>query len=149
MWQDELRGIVKELDIQDRVIFTGHINHRELQAAYARCEMTLLPSLLEGFGLVVIESWLYRKPTIVSSRAGVADIITEGENGCLFDPGDIAGLAKKMRALLDDPETGARLGKGGYDSSKKCTLEEGMKREADILTALIGGQTSRGNQNAI
>ena len=148
-WLGKLRDLAKRLRIEDRVVFTGHINHRELQAAYERCEMTLLPSLLEGFGLVVIESWLYKKPTIVSSKAGVADIIVEGENGCLFDPGDIDGFARKILTLLKNTEEAIRLGKGGFDSSKKCTLNEGTKQESEILISLIGGQTRRDGQDAL
>jgi glycosyltransferase involved in cell wall biosynthesis len=148
-WQDRLSGLARRLKVQDRVVFTGHIDHRELQAAYERCELTLLPSRLEGFGLVVIESWLYRKPAIVSSKAGVADIIVEGQNGLLFDPGDIDGLAGKIVTLLKDPETGARLGKAGYDSSKKCTLEEGLKQESEILECLISGQSRSDGRHAL
>jgi len=139
-WKDELLRLVRELGVQDRVVFTGHISHRELEAAYTRCDMTLLPSHLEGFGLVVIEGWLYGKPAIVSSGAGVADIIVEGENGFLFDPGDTEGLAEKVRGLLEDPETAARLGRGGHHSSEKCSLEEGLKRESEVLGALMGNR---------
>lgn len=148
-WLGKLRGLVKRLGIEDRVVFTGHINHRELQAAYERCELTVLPSLLEGFGLVVIESWLYKKPAIVSSRAGVADIIIEAENGCLVDPGEIDELAGKMSALLEKPKEAARLGECGFESAKKCTLEEGIRQESEILLGLLNGETRTGGQDAI
>jgi glycosyltransferase involved in cell wall biosynthesis len=148
-WLDKLRHLVKRLKLEDRVIFTGHINQRELQAAYERCEMTLLPSLMEGFGLVVIESWLYKKPAVVSSRSGVADIIIDGDNGYLADPNDIDEFAKRIVALLKDPKLASRLGEGGHESSKKCTLDEGIKNEAEMLRGLISGKTVKGDKDAI
>ncbi len=139
-WLEKLKRLVRRLKLEERVVFTGHINQRELQAAYERCEVTLLPSLMEGFGLVVIESWLYKKPAVVSSRAGVADMIIDGENGCLADPEDIDAFTGKIVALLKDPGRASRLGVRGYETSKKCTLDEGTKNESEMLRDLLGGK---------
>jgi len=148
-WLGKLRRLVKRLHLEDRVVFTGHINHRELQAAYERCEMTLLPSHLEGFGLVVIESWLYKRPAVVSSSAGVADIIVDGENGYLADPGDAGAFAGRITTLLKDPDLAARLAERGLESSKKCVLEEGLRQESSMLLGLLGGQERQGDTHVV
>ena len=148
-WLRKLKHLVKRLKLEDRVVFTGHIDQRELQAAYERCEITLLPSLMEGFGLVVIESWLYKKAAVVSSRAGVADLVVDGENGYLADPTDLDAFAKKIVTLLKDPDLTARLGEGGFETSKKGTLDEGTKNESEMLRDLLGGKIVKGDENAV
>lgn len=135
-WLGQMRELAKALGAQDRVIFTGHLNHKELQAAYERCELTILPSILEGFGLVVIESWLYRKPTIVSNRAGVAELVKHGENGLLFNPDDSDELAGKLRSLLLDADLASTLGENGYRTSRICSLEKGAKLETEVMLGL-------------
>ncbi|MEM2889730.1 MAG: glycosyltransferase family 4 protein [Candidatus Hadarchaeum sp.] len=137
-WLAELRELAKSLGLENRVIFTGHLTHAELQAAYERCELTILPSVLEGFGLVVIESWLYKKPPIVSANAGISELIKHGENGLIFNPNDPADLADKLFYLLSDQNLSRILGENGYNSSRKCSLEEGVKAEFELMRKLVG-----------
>lgn len=137
-WLAELKELVRSLGLQDKVIFTGHLTHAELQAAYERCELTILPSILEGFGLVVIESWIYRKPTIVSANAGISELIKHGENGLLFDPNDPTDLADKIFSLLSDKELSLALSENGYMTSRQCSLEEGVKAEFELMRRLVG-----------
>jgi len=142
-WLSQLRELVKAQGVEDRVIFTGYLTHKELQAAYERCELTILPSVLEGFGLVVIESWLYKKPTIVSSMAGVAELINHGENGLLFDPNNPDDLAHNLSAVLSDQNLASALGKNGYKASRQCSLERGMKSEAQVMLDLVGSMVAK------
>lgn len=142
-WLSQLRELVKAQGVEDRVIFTGYLTHKELQAAYERCELTILPSVLEGFGLVVIESWLYKKPTIVSSMAGVAELINHGENGLLFDPNNPDDLAHNLSAVLSDQNLASALGENGYKASRQCSLERGMKSEAQVMLDLVGSMVAK------
>jgi len=138
LWLSRLRELVVEMKVENRVVFTGHLTHAELQAAYERAELTILPSVLEGFGLVVIESWLYKKPTIVSSAAGVAEIINHGENGLLFNPGDPKDLADKIATALSNENLLLSLGDNGYNTSHQYSLEQGTKSEVELMIDLVG-----------
>jgi len=142
-WLSELRELVRKLGMEDRVVFTGHLTHAELQAAYERCELTILPSVLEGFGLVVIEGWLYKKPAIVSSEAGIAELIKHGENGLIFNPRDPSDLADKLSAVLSDQNLALALGENGYKTSQQCSLEKGVKAEAELMQGLVGSEGTR------
>jgi glycosyltransferase involved in cell wall biosynthesis len=132
-WRSYLEEFAVSLGIRDRVVFTGHISQRELEALYERCSFTVLPSVREGFGLVVVESWLFEKPTIVSVRAGVADLVRDGENGLLFDPGNSGSLDRQMRRLLRDPgATCRRLGEAGHTTARLCTLSAAVRHETRL-----------------
>lgn len=137
-WRGYLEGLSRRLGIGTRVIFTGHLSQKELDAMYERSKFTVLASVREGFGLVVIESWLHQKACLVTERAGVAELIREGENGLLFNPDDTAGMAEKMRMLLDESELANHIGSSGYETSRLCSMEEGLKAETKVIKELAG-----------
>ncbi|MCI4350785.1 MAG: glycosyltransferase family 4 protein [Thermoplasmata archaeon] len=139
-WRSHLEALVKKLGLGRRVIFTGHLPQRELDCFYEAARFTVLPSVQEGFGLVVVESWLHRKPTIVTCRAGIAELVHDGRNGLLVDPDQPKKLAEKMHRLLaDDGELGRRLGREGYKASKRCTVDAAAPAEAKLLREVTGG----------
>lgn len=137
-WRTRLHGLAEQLGIADRVIFTGHVTQAELDALYERCRFTVLPSTNEGFGLVVVESWLHRRPAIVTVRAGISELIEDGKNGLLFDPDIPSDLARQMRRLLADPEElGAHLVRSGRATARKCSLDEAARAESLLLERLL------------
>jgi glycosyltransferase involved in cell wall biosynthesis len=137
-WRSHLEETARSLGIAERVTFTGHVSQAELDGLYERCAFSVLPSVYEGFGLVVIESWLHHKPAIVTDRAGVAELITDGENGLLFDPEDPAALERKMRRLLRDRGTLRRtLGENGYGTARFCTIDEAVTTESRLVGQVV------------
>jgi len=137
VWRERLETLANELNIQDNVIFAGHLSQKELDAMYERCSFTVLPSVKEGFGLVVVESWLHSKATIVTSEAGIAELVEDGKNGMLVDPVDTEELASRMAKLLSDKESTRRMGEVGLTTSKLCSMEEGLKSETRAIDELL------------
>lgn len=138
-WLWYLRECVEKEGLERNVVFAGYLPEKELGVAYAMCDAFILPSVREGFGLVVIEAWLYKKPVIVSSYAGVADLIVDGVNGLLFDPNNIEQLTSRIIEVLTDEELAETLGKRGFETSKLCYIDEGIKKEAEVLSKYLGG----------
>ncbi len=137
-WKAHLEETAHRLGVAERVIFTGHVGQDALDCFYERAQFTVLPSVNEGFGLVVVESWLHRRPALVTDRAGIAELIDDGTNGILFDPDDIGSLARKMRELLDDDGTlSARIARNALVTAKLCTITRAARAEADLLAATI------------
>jgi glycosyltransferase involved in cell wall biosynthesis len=136
-WLEKLKSLAKRLGIEDNVVYTGHVSQEDLNAAYQRSNLTMLPSIREGFGLVVIESWLFHKPTIVTRNAGIAELIDDGENGLLVNPEDSDDFAEKIRLLLRSPTRAKKLADNGYASSKKCLISEGVKTESRLIRELV------------
>ena len=136
-WLGKLKSLAKRLGVENNVVFAGHVSQSELNAAYARCNLTVLPSSKEGFGLVVIEGWLFHKPTIVTPKAGVAELIRDGENGFLIDPEDSDKFADGIRKLLKSPKRAQKLGENGYKASEKCLISEGVKSESKLIQAMV------------
>jgi glycosyltransferase involved in cell wall biosynthesis len=136
-WLMELRNLATSLHVEDNVTFAGYLPQRLLNAAYDSCDMAILPSKQEGFGLVVVESWLYKKPTLVSTKAGIAELIADGKNGLLINPEDSISIAEKISTVLKDQKLADDLGKNGYLTSRKCLIDEGLRAEWEIISRLV------------
>jgi glycosyltransferase involved in cell wall biosynthesis len=137
-WRAHLEEMISSLGLTGRVTFTGHVTQHQLDCVYERAAFTILPSVNEGFGLVVVESWLHGTPTVVSARAGIAELIRDGRNGLLFDPEDPASLARKMRQVIDQPELGPKLARSARRTALKCTVAAALDEEARLVGELAG-----------
>jgi len=137
VWREKLESQSKELGVQDNVVFAGHLNQKDLDAMYERCSFTVLPSVKEGFGLVVVESWLHSRASIVTNEAGVAELVEDGKNGMLVDPNNTEELAAKMSTLLNDPGLTRTMGEVGLATSKLCSMEDGLKAETRAIDELL------------
>ncbi len=116
----------------------GHVPQDALDCFYERSLFTLLPSVNEGFGLVVVESWLHRRPALVTERAGIAELIEDGRNAILFDPDDIPTLARKMRRLLDDRgELAGRLARNATVTARECSIDLAARAEAKLMAEVL------------
>jgi glycosyltransferase involved in cell wall biosynthesis len=88
--------------------YDGPATDAELHSAYASCAFTIYPSLIEGFGLPVIESLAHGKPCICSARGALGESARDG--GCVaLASVDVAHLAAAVRRLLDTPPELAAL----------------------------------------
>jgi glycogen synthase len=77
----------------------------ELLPWYAACDWVAIPSFYDGLPNVLVEAAALGVPVLGSRVAGMADVLTDGETGLLFEPGDVDGCARALtRALTDDPE---------------------------------------------
>jgi glycosyltransferase involved in cell wall biosynthesis len=100
---------IRELQSAGRPLrYAGPLPDAMLQAAYADCAFTVYPSLVEGFGLPVIESLAHGKPCICSGRGALGEVARDG--GCLaLEKVEAADLEAALRRLLENPAELARL----------------------------------------
>ncbi len=94
-----------------RVTFTGHVTEEELYQHYADADVFVLPSRYESFGLVLLEAMVYGVPVVGMRIGGMQEIVIEGDNGYLAEPGDPVSLADKLRPLLGDADLRRRMGR--------------------------------------
>jgi glycosyltransferase involved in cell wall biosynthesis len=132
-WKKTLQNLVSDLDLSDRVIFAGYKSSEELRAAYSLADVCLVPSKAEGFALTTIESWLYRKPVIVSNGAGSSEVVNEGINGYTFKSGDDKELSEKILSTLSDTEAASKLGERGFDSTNICDLDRTISAHSRVF----------------
>ena len=97
---DELRQKTKLLGLGEAVHFTGYVADEDLVHLYSAAEVFVLPSLLEGFGLPVIEAMACGAPVVASRRGALPEVV--GSAGLLFDPDRPGDLYDVLRRVLTD-----------------------------------------------
>jgi len=107
---DSLKSLVSELGLQDDVIFTGYVPGG--WEILPELDISVVPSRVEPFGRVIIESMACGKPVIATNVWGALDIVTP-ETGILVAPGDPEALAEAMMKLINSPEKRLSMGIAG------------------------------------
>jgi glycosyltransferase involved in cell wall biosynthesis len=85
--------------------FVGYLAGEDLASAYASGDAFLFPSSTETLGLVLLEAMAAGCPVVGANRGGIPDIVSHGENGCLYDPDQPESLIAAVEALLGDQDT--------------------------------------------
>jgi glycosyltransferase involved in cell wall biosynthesis len=97
----------------ERVRFEGEVSDERLWELYAGCDVFCAPSLYESFGNVLIEAMMFGKPVVASRAGGMPEVVEDGVNGVLVEPGDVESLQRALRGLLLDAGRRAELGAAG------------------------------------
>jgi glycosyltransferase involved in cell wall biosynthesis len=89
--------------------FVGYLAGEELASAYASGDAFLFPSSTETLGLVLLEAMAAGCPVVGANRGGIPDIVSDGENGCLYDPDSPDSLSRAVQRLLGNAQTHRQL----------------------------------------
>ncbi|HZC46632.1 MAG TPA: glycosyltransferase family 4 protein [Candidatus Acidoferrum sp.] len=108
-----LEKLARSCGVHDRVTFTGAVDHAALRAFYEACEVFVMPSRTEGFGIVFLEAMALGKPVVGGNHGGTPEVWAEGTAGFLVDHGDLRALAGRIKLLMGDSELRARMGAAG------------------------------------
>jgi glycogen(starch) synthase len=89
--------------VRRSVELVGHLSDRSLAALVTAVDAVVLPSRYEPFGMVALETAAAGAPLVASTAGGLGEVVRDGVTGLSFAPGDVAGIAAAVRAVLDDP----------------------------------------------
>ncbi len=138
-WEDDLRKYVAEAGAGDVVTFEGQVSEQRKHEILARSWLMLLPSLKEGWGLVIGEAGTHRVPTIAyASAGGTRESVRHGRSGLLV--ADRAELTSAVRDLLRDTDRRHRLGDGAHDMSHAFAWEHSQASFTRVLTEVLAGR---------
>jgi glycosyltransferase involved in cell wall biosynthesis len=130
----QLRSLAEQHP-QLNVKFPGFFNQSELPSLMAACDVFVLPSRNEPWGLIINEAMCAGLPVIASREIGsVEDLIEDGINGYVFDAGDIPALTKAIRSLLENPDKCHAMGHASVERIKRWGYQECL----DGLTHALG-----------
>jgi glycosyltransferase involved in cell wall biosynthesis len=122
--ESELRALAAQLGMSN-VHFPGFFNQKALPRTYAACDVFVLPSENEPWGLAINEAMCAGLPIIASSEIGcVPDLVRDGVNGRTFAAGDTISLAGALRPLLDDRELRRKMGHSSRDIIARWSYAE-------------------------
>ncbi len=108
---EALTAFARAEGIDGRVEFVGELSEAQLAAAYDRADVFVLPTLYEGYGMVVAEAIARGLPSVASDTGGIADLLS-GEAGIVVPPGEVEPLTSALRRIIAEPDTRTRLAAG-------------------------------------
>jgi glycosyltransferase involved in cell wall biosynthesis len=115
--REELVAYARELGLDGEAIFVGAFTDRsELARIMARTDIFVMSSILEGQPLGLVEAMAYGCPIVATRVGGIPELINDGVNGLLCDPGDSTALAQRIQRLIDDPSLRRQLGHAARES---------------------------------
>lgn len=129
-----LKNIAKSIGVSERVIFAGRVPSDLLSSYYNLCDVFILPSEKEGFGIVFLEAMYFSKPCIGANRGGIPEVIEDGKTGFLVDPEDINSLSENIIKLLKDKNLCYSMGKSGKE---RFESEFSFERFRDRLEKIL------------
>jgi len=109
--RERLEQLAHELGIARVCYFVGY--QEDVAGYYRLFDAFVLPSVNEGTPVSAIESLASRTPVVANRVGGVPDVVRDGVDGFLVEPGDVDGAAEKLATLAGNPELRARLGEAG------------------------------------
>jgi glycosyltransferase involved in cell wall biosynthesis len=101
-------------DLAGRVVVHGPLARPDVAALYAGADVFVLPSRVETYGTVFAEALTAGVPTVGWRSGNLPNLIEDGSEGCLVDPGDIAGLSRTLRRLATDDDWRANLASAAH-----------------------------------
>ncbi len=136
-WEDELRGEIASRGIGHFVQMAGFVSAQERHRLYAGSWVSLVPSLKEGWGLVVVEAGLHETPSVAFQGAGgVAESIMDGLTGVLARQDDVEHFTELTRGLLRDVRAREEMGAAAMAFAGRFTWAEAIARFDELVAEL-------------
>lgn len=128
---DSLKGLARRLDVQDRVVFAGHVSHEQIAAFYRHADALVMPSLEETFGLPILEAMALGCPVVTSNIGSMAEIA--GDAAQLVDPWNVGSIAAGIKMVLNDAGYRDELRRRGHQQAARFVNSRSMDKIAAVL----------------
>lgn len=111
-----LEALTRQLGLEDRVTFYGRVSDEQLRELYSRSSLFVIASIAELQSIVTMEAMASALPVVGANAVALPHLVHDGENGYLFEPGDVADLADKLtRVFTAAPEEYERMQRASLD----------------------------------
>jgi glycosyltransferase involved in cell wall biosynthesis len=130
-------------DVPEQTEWTPALATQDVAGALDESTFLVLPSRSEGLGRVVVEALCRGRPVVATNVGGIPDLVRDGENGVLVEPGSITALIDAMLRVLTDRAEAERLAKAARPSveSHLATPEEYAERLRDLVDRAVAARS--------
>ena len=113
----QLHALIKKLNLENRIEFTGIVSDEHLAQLYKEAAVFVFPSLYEGFGLPVLEAMACGCPVITSNTSSLPEVV--GDAGLLVDPTDPSAIKEAIEKVLTDQNLAERIRSAGIQRAQQ------------------------------
>lgn len=140
-----LERLTASAELAPHVCFHGHVSDAALAALYAGCDIFVLPSGGEGFGLVYLEAFAHAKPAVAADAGGAPFVVQREHGGTLVPYGSVEALAAAIAGLISHPERSRRAALAARARvEREFTFASLCRRTRDLLDTVPYGRGGTG-----
>jgi glycosyltransferase involved in cell wall biosynthesis len=136
---NELQALSKKLGISNSVIFFGKFT--DVKPFYNRMDVFVLPSLYEGFGIVLVEAMASGVPVIASNVEGIKEVIQDERNGILVLPRNPEAIAVAVTRLIQNHQLYTQLVEAGLKRARVFDIHEHLMKLDNLYSSLLGAES--------
>jgi glycosyltransferase involved in cell wall biosynthesis len=134
-FRDEAKLSASRLTLNGRVRFLDWVPEMDLPALYQLADLVVQPSLIEGFGLPILESMASGTPVLAANNSSLPEVV--GGAGVLVDPYDVDQIANALLFALSDDELRQHLSQMGLQRAKKFNWETSASKIINIYQKIF------------
>jgi glycosyltransferase involved in cell wall biosynthesis len=135
--------LARQLGLADRVRFAGGARRAEVRELMRTSDVLVLTSLYEGMSHTLLEAGAMGLPAVASACGGNPEVITDGANGLLVPPQDVARLRTALLMLRDDEALRHRLALEAHRRARSRRLADGVPRIVELIEDLVNRSPHR------
>lgn len=131
--------IVRTMDglrAEGTLVSIGYVPAADLPFVYAGAHAFAYPSFYEGFGLPLLEAMASGVPVVTADASAIPEVV--GDAALLVDPHDVDGLTERLRTVLEDEPTRARLAAQGLERANAYTWDATVSATAAVYREALG-----------
>lgn len=135
-------ALAQELDVADRVRFSGYVPREQIAEHYAQADVFVLPSFNEGMSVATLEAMAAGLPTIVTRTGGTAELVADQVSGLTFDWSDVKALTSHIARLARDRQLAQRMGAVARERATHFSWDAAAQRYLELFSELTHSHTT-------
>ncbi len=147
--QDKLKDLVGELKLGEKVSFLGKVSEKKKAKLLASHWVAIQPSMVEGWGITVIEANACGTPVVASRVNGLTDSVDNRKTGILVTLGSVKEFSDAMQELIENKKLRLALSESAIQWSKKFSWDQGVKRVSLLIDGLAKSKKRAVNVSVI
>jgi len=131
--RSRLEKLAQDMGVADRVIFAGFVADELLPSYYDACDLFVLPSTEEGFGIVFLEAMYHGKACVGAMAGGIPEVVKEEETGLLAEPSSVDTFVQCVVRLLGNREEREAMGRRGKARQEREFSYEKFRARVEMV----------------
>lgn len=142
-----LQALARDLGVTERVTFTGLVDRARVPALLAAADILVLPNVPVSASaghtspLKLFEYLAVGKPIVASDLPAIREVLRDGQNAVLVEPGRPDALAAGIRRVLEDRTLAERIARGAFDEAPDYSWDRRAERIEQLFERVLGGQS--------
>lgn len=136
--QQDYQHLAQTLGISDKIRFVGRVPDDALRLLFSSCDLFVLPSRLEGLGIVILEAMAAGKPVVATNVGGIPELIESGQNGILVEANNEGKLAGAIVKVLSNKSLAQIIGENNMKKAReRFSWEVAAQKTERVYNELI------------